>query len=128
MALLKKINPNWFPSEKKDLQVGEIFDFPGEYTQLLKGRDAVLVDENGNELPMPGTVFTCAICFEGTESLQEYTEHVLGHIPTPAPVIEQPTAEEQAVVDEIKEKRLANIKKAQEARKAKLAARKAKNG
>lgn len=103
MTLLKKINPDWQPQEHPGILVGDIVDFPGNVHQLIRENSAVLVDESGNELPAPGTVFTCAICFEGKSSLAEYTEHVLGHSPKPVQEIEAPTEEVKAEVDQIKE-------------------------
>src|SRR5258708_9741112 len=50
MAIVKKVNPDWYPSEKRDLQVGEVFEFPGNVEQLVKEGTVTLVDENGNEV------------------------------------------------------------------------------
>jgi hypothetical protein len=108
MTLLKKINPDWAPQEHPGILVGDIVDFPGNVNQLIRERSAVLVDESGNELPAPGTVFTCAICYVGTSSLPEYTAHVLGHAPKPVATVEAPTPEVKAEVDQIKEEQKKN--------------------
>lgn len=127
MALLKKLRDDWVPSENKSLQVGEVFDFPGPFIDLVKNGSALLVDEQGNELPLPGTIFTCAICFAESNTLETYTAHVLGHAAPKTTVepITAPTPEVKAEVDDIKAKRLANIAKAQAAAKAKREAAKA---
>lgn len=47
--LVKKKNPEWYPSEKKDLKVGEVVEITDpEY--LIKTEQVVAVDEDGREL------------------------------------------------------------------------------
>lgn len=79
MVWLKKVNPNWTPSENRTLQVGEIIEFNAPFEQLVKEGTAILVDENGSELELPGQEFVCPICFEKTEGVQEFLAHVTDH-------------------------------------------------
>jgi hypothetical protein len=140
MAWLKKVNPDWMPSEKRNLQVGEVFEFNGPYESLIKGGMAILVDAEGNEQELPGQKFTCPICFSEIEGLLGFTEHVTSHRPAPKkeePKKEEPkpevepepttavveTVEESSTVteavskeDDIRAKRLAALQKAREAR------------
>lgn len=145
MAWLKKVNPDWMPSEKRNLQVGEVFEFNGPYESLIKGGMAILVDAEGNEQELPGQKFTCPICFSEIEGLLGFTEHVTSHRPTKKeePKKEEPKLEEpkpevktepttavaeatggesstatEAISkeDDIRAKRLASLQKAREAR------------
>lgn len=89
MVKLKKTNPAWVPSENPGLKVGDIVEIT-DYKRLVRERNAVLVDEDGNELPMPDQVFSCPICFKATTSLTEFTAHVTdAHSPKPK-VVEEP--------------------------------------
>lgn len=141
MAWLKKIDPSWVPAEKRDLQVGEIWEFNGPFEALVKGKMAILVDAEGNEQELPGQKFTCPICFADVEGLLGFTEHVATHKPTPkakveskpepakveekpvAPVVEvkagETPAEAKPAQDEARAKRLAALEKARQARMAK---------
>lgn len=76
MALLRKKNPEWFPSENKGLLVGDTIEI-SDYRTLVEEGNAELVDEAGTVLPLPGTVFVCGICFEKCLSHSDYVAHVL---------------------------------------------------
>ena len=78
MSLLKKISPEWIPTENEGLKVGETVDIT-DYRQLVLNGIAVLVDEQGNEMPLPGQKFACPICFKETENLAGFVNHVDGH-------------------------------------------------
>lgn len=143
MALLKKINDEWQPAENRNLQIGETIDFPGDYQNLVKTGMAILVDEDGTELPLPMT-YQCSICYNDVFGLMEFVEHVLGHAPQRKEAakaiiekmekIEEQKNEEESIKEESKPgekawkdmtpeeqkaKRIANLAKAREARKAK---------
>lgn len=150
VALLKKINDEWQPAENRNLQIGETIDFPGDYQNLVKTGMAMLVDEDGTELPLPMT-YQCSICYNDVFGLMEFVEHVLGHAPqrkeaakaiidkmekieeekdkeestTKNEEISNKLVEEKAWKDmspeEQKAKRIANLAKAREARKGKVA-------
>lgn len=47
--IVKKINPEWFPSEKKDLKVGETIEMTDPKELILKG-DVVGLDKDGLEV------------------------------------------------------------------------------
>lgn len=47
--IVKKKNPDWFPSENKGLKVGETIEMTDPKSLILSG-DAVGVDESGTEL------------------------------------------------------------------------------
>lgn len=104
MTLLKKISSDWQPQEFPNAQVGETVDFPGPVGLLIREGHAVLVDEAGKELPAPGTVFTCAICFKQDEVLEEYLKHVVSHSSNPNALAEKPSVEVAKDVEEIKAK------------------------
>lgn len=76
---LKKISDDWTPSENKNLKVGEIIEFNAPYEALVKQGKAILVDELGNEMELPGQELTCPICFNTTNELQKFMEHVGSH-------------------------------------------------
>jgi hypothetical protein len=42
--LIKKIDPNWIPSEKKDLKVGETIDFDNPRDLIINGQAVGIVD------------------------------------------------------------------------------------
>lgn len=100
MALLKKVNPEWAPAENKGLKVGETIEIT-DYPALVRTGAAVLVDEDGNEMPMPGLKFPCPVCFQETSNLKEFTAHVdEKHKAQPAPVVEsEPVKEEEPKVE-----------------------------
>lgn len=74
--LLKKISSEWEPSENRHLKIGETLEVT-DYKGLVEARFAVIVNEQGEEQPLPGTVFVCPICFTKTEKVEEFTDHVL---------------------------------------------------
>ncbi len=141
MSLLKKINDTWNPSEKPDLKVGETLEVTN-YEVLVRSGMAVLVDENGNELELPGQKFTCPICFSSLEGVMALTEHLSTHLKKNQQNLEdrivqqkvaetlskEPVAketspevvktEEEIKKDEIKSRRLAALEKARAVRKA----------
>lgn len=47
--LVKKKNPEWFPSENKELRVGEVIEMTNPQALILSG-DAVGLDESGAEV------------------------------------------------------------------------------
>ena len=140
MALLKKVNSDWQPAENRNLQVGEVIDFPGDYQNIVKTGLAILVDEDGTELPLPMT-YQCSICYNDVFGLMDFVEHVLGHAPQRKAAAEAIVAKMEKVEEtreevndesgekawkdmtpeEQKAKRIANLAKAREARKAKSA-------
>jgi hypothetical protein len=42
--LIKKIDPNWYPSEKKDLKVGETIEFDNPRELIINGQAVAIVD------------------------------------------------------------------------------------
>ena len=46
---VKKKNPNWYPSEKKDLKVGEVIEITDPRALVLNG-DVTPLDEDGAEV------------------------------------------------------------------------------
>ena len=142
MALLKKIKADWLPSEKPDLAIGEVLEVT-DYRRLVQSGTAILVDENGNELPLPGVRFNCPICFTETSSLTEFVNHVDSHkkpitesvVKTVAeaentrgsaepnkvaPVEESVPSVPKPILSDIRAKRLANLEKARAIRKMNL--------
>jgi hypothetical protein len=79
MTLVKKANELWQPSEKPNLKVGETIDVTA-YETLVREGNAVLVDEAGNELEMPGQMFTCPICFKEQDGLTPFYNHIATHL------------------------------------------------
>ena len=87
--LVKKIDPEWNPTEKKGLLVGETIDIT-DFRQLVLNGAVVLVDEQGNETPLPGQKFACPVCLRETESLDEFVAHTSSHkkgVATASPTI-----------------------------------------
>lgn len=78
MATVKKVDPEWSPSENRNLKVGEVIEMT-DYVTLVRTGAAILVDEEGNEIPLPGQVFTCPICFKGSGTVATYIDHVDSH-------------------------------------------------
>lgn len=76
MAIVRKVNPEWKPSENNGLQVGEQLEVT-DYRRLVEEGMAELIDDNGNVLPLPGTVFVCGICYEKIDNHAGYLDHVL---------------------------------------------------
>jgi hypothetical protein len=74
--LLKKINSEWAPAENRHLEVGDTLEVT-DYKALVENGLAIIVNEKGEEQPMPGTVFVCPICFTTTEKIEDFTDHVL---------------------------------------------------
>lgn len=141
MSLLKKVKEEWSPTENRGLKVGEVIDIT-DYTALVRSGAAVLVDEEGNELPLPGQKYSCPICFSEFTDVVDFTTHVntqhkLGKpreasvdvmaepVVESTPEVKVDTDEEAKVRGEIsveeslRNKRLANLAKARAARKAK---------
>lgn len=119
MALLKKTNDAWQPSEKPDLQIGEVLEMT-DYESLVKQGMAVLVDPQGNELELPGQVFKCPICFTSLEGVMELTMHIGSHLKKnqeamEEQIIDNSGAVEGVAVDKINteeaNKRLEEVKK-----------------
>lgn len=79
MTLVKKVNDLWQPSEKPNLKVGETIEVTA-YESLVRGGMAILVDEAGNELEMPGQLFTCPICFKNSDGLSIFHDHIATHL------------------------------------------------
>src|SRR5258706_15091448 len=95
MALLRKIDPSWRPSENDDLKVGETIEI-SDYRRLVELGTAECMDDEGNVLPLPGTVFVCGICYEKIDNHQEYVKHIIKAHGTYNPkisVTEEPTEE-----------------------------------
>lgn len=84
MALIRKVDPEWKPSEKTDLQVGDTIEI-SDYRRLVELGTGELVDDSGNVLPLPGTVFVCGICFDKIGSHIEYVDHVMKNHASVAP-------------------------------------------
>ena len=76
MALLKKVNPAWRPSENLGLGVGETQEI-SDYVTLVRQGLAILVDEAGNEMPLPGETLTCPMCYQKVPGVvSNFTQHV----------------------------------------------------
>lgn len=148
MTLLKKINDQWMPSENPGLKIGDTLEVT-DYESLVRGGMAVLVDETGNELELPGQSFNCPICFKVVVGLEGFHSHVATHLlknkenmeaaikkveETPAPVVVKTEVEElkanvvaevekqnaEKKAEDAKAKRIAALAKAREAKKAKI--------
>ena len=100
MATVKKIDPSWRPSENKDLKVGETIEIT-DYTRLVRSGAAILVDESGNELPLPGQVFNCPICYKGTSTLSDFVLHVDTHKKVDSTLLAPVKAEEVVIEREV---------------------------
>ena len=145
MALLKKINDQWQPSENPGLRIGDTLEVT-DYQSLVRGGMAILVDTTGNELELPGQSFNCPICFKVIIGLEGFHSHVASHLqknkenmeaaikkateaPAPATTPEELKASVIAEVEkqniekkteDIKAKRIAALAKAREAKKVKI--------
>lgn len=75
MAKLKKLLDSWKPAENPSLAVGETIEIT-DYTALVRNGAAVLVDEEGNEIPLPGQIYECPICFKKFDKVIEFTTHI----------------------------------------------------
>lgn len=112
MALLKKMNSEWMPSEKRDLKVGEVLEVT-DYVTLVRTGAAILVDEQGNELSLPDQVFTCPVCFKESRALPAFVAHVNIHQRVTSV---QAEAKEEPVVSALEEaKSEVKVEKAEEA-------------
>src|SRR3990167_6918056 len=100
MALLKKVNPNWYPQNHEDLQVGETVEIQ-DYRRLVETGAARLVDEKGNELPLPGVTLSCPICNHRSTSLNDFTAHVETHKVSYVPEETPPTVEPEITDEEV---------------------------
>jgi len=134
MALLRKKNQDWYPSEQKDLKIGETIEV-SDYRRLVESGDADLVDEDGTVLPLPGTIFVCAICYEKIGSHTDYVSHVMDKHATQTKLKKVVTEEEPEPIVQEEEKvkvpssfgeRMAAARAAAKAKRE--AARKAANG
>lgn len=81
MTLLKKVNPEWSPKENENLKVGETIDMT-DYRTLVENGTAVLVDESGNEIPLPGTLLKCPVCFQKFNDIASIASHMAEHTKT----------------------------------------------
>ena len=118
---LRKLLESWQPQEFPGLKVGEIIDFPGSHETLCIEGSAQLVDEAGNALPLPGTVFTCPMpgCLYHTESTIEYTDHVIeAHVPGKTIIAKKSSGTEAEVVKKSEVKKVDGRTKTPEERKA----------
>lgn len=79
MAIVKKINELWEPSEKPNLKVGERIEVT-DYKSLVVSGMAVLVDDNDNEVEMPGQLLVCPICFQQKDGLSSFYQHIETHL------------------------------------------------
>lgn len=100
MALVKKVDSTWSPSEKRDLKVGEVIEIT-DYVTLVRTGAAILVDEQGNELSLPDQVFTCPVCFKESRALPAFIAHVDTH--KRASVVKQPEVTEPVIVSALEE-------------------------
>ena len=57
---------------------GQTVEITNPWTLIREGK-AVLVDEAGNELPVPGTKFTCPFCYHEADSVSVYVDHIDTH-------------------------------------------------
>jgi hypothetical protein len=96
MSLLKKIDPEWCPSENKHLKVGEVISWGDNFAELVKRGCAVLVDDKGNELELPGQKFDCPICFTTIEGVMGLVNHLSTHLKKNQQVMEQITVAQNA--------------------------------
>jgi len=82
MARLKKLDPEWKPAENPYLKVGGIIEIT-DYSQLVRQSKAILVDERGNEIPLPDEILVCPVCFRKIQgSLNEFSKHIqVDHAP-----------------------------------------------
>ena len=133
MALLKKVSDSWQPAEKPDLQIGGIVELTN-YESLVKSGLAVLVDEKGNEMELPGQEFNCPVCFLKISGLLDFTNHVSKHLKSKTTSVPERIEEETSLATEpedkrkaeIRAKRLLALEKARQARKEKSENKKGK--
>lgn len=136
MPLLKKVHDSWSPIENPGIKTGEVMDFPGNIEALVKTGMAVLVDEAGNELELPGIKFSCPVCFTDVVGLSQLMEHISQHLSkskksVPVSIPETPEATtlkksveaelEKQKSEDLRARRIAVLAKARLARKAKNA-------
>jgi len=120
--LLKKSNSAWRPAENPSLKLGEVIEI-SDYATLVRQGLAIIVDEAGNEMPLPGETLTCPICFKKlVGKLSEFTAHVAD---AHSPKVEEEIVSEQPATDSeesqeltTQEKRIEALKKARAAKKS----------
>lgn len=138
MAKLKKTHQDWKPSENPDLKIGDIVEIT-DYERLVRTQMAVLVDDSGNEIPLPGESYQCGVCFKKISgSLLNYTEHVITfHSPKEIEVKPEPITitktvvtnhVDQAKIDELRARRIEILAKARAKRAENVIKAKEQNG
>lgn len=136
--LVKKINPEWTPSENKDLKVGETIDVSNPET-LIKSGTVVAVDANGIEISayeLYGIVTDLdrkgfeeylewkklqdqkRINERFVQEAQELRKQILEQ-PAEEKKVEEVAVTEESKKDDTKAKRIAALEKARAARKKK---------
>lgn len=92
MALVKKVDPNWQPSENPDLPVGGIIEMTNPQT-LVDAGIAVYCDDNGNEIIFPGlTKYEYPVVLKNTQEAQRFVKYFLS---PSGSVLEEETEEEE---------------------------------
>lgn len=77
MALVKKINSEWRPSESPDMKIGDVIDMTSADALVDQGM-AVYVDEQGNELQKKSaTGLKCPTCTFVTDDQYDLASHIL---------------------------------------------------
>ena len=109
MPLVKKINDSWQPAENPNLKIGEVVELTN-VEALVKNGLAVLVDESGNELELPGQFFNCPICFTKTEGASGLMEHLSVHLKNNKKVMEDQIKTLETVVETIPETVVEEVK------------------
>ena len=116
MSLLKKVNDAWEPSEKPNLKIGDTIEVTN-YETLVKTGMAVLVDENGNELELPGQKFTCPICFVVVSGVMSLSEHLATHLKKNKQALENKVVEQNVAATIAKQETETKEVKADESKK-----------
>lgn len=101
MPLVKKLDPNWKPSENPNLQVGETIEMTDPKVLVQNGQ-AVLIDKYGNEIRRESGILMCPICSYKTDDAFGLASHILTHQKaapvSAAPEIVTPEPEPEPIV------------------------------
>lgn len=60
-------------------KLGDVVDITNPWTLLKEGK-VMLVNNKGNEIPLPDIVLTCSTCIYKTKSVKELILHLFSHL------------------------------------------------
>lgn len=121
-----KIIQSWANTD--NWSVGDVVDITDPWSLLAEGK-IILLNEEGKEMPPPGTEMKCPICmYEGADPFV-YARHILTHENKKIEITEKMEERVEKIVEgekpkrtpeEMKAFRIENLRKAREVRKLKV--------